>query len=144
MGSRPLISAGADVLILRDGPTGGEEEVLLLHRSDGDYWSLPGGALEPGESLEQAARRELYEETDLTVERLELVTMCSGPDFEHTYPNGDRIHNVTAVYLATGVRVEPWADGIEGLEVCYFLIKNLPTMSQAARRMLLTALDSKR
>lgn len=43
LGTRPLISVGADILVLRAGSAG--EEVLLLHRIDGDYWSLPGGSL---------------------------------------------------------------------------------------------------
>jgi 8-oxo-dGTP pyrophosphatase MutT (NUDIX family) len=51
---------GADVLVQC-----GEGEVLLQLRRDGRYWSMPGGALEPGESLEDAARRELQEETGL-------------------------------------------------------------------------------
>ncbi|CAN5664938.1 NUDIX hydrolase [soil metagenome] len=142
LGLRPLISVGADVLVLQDGLAG--EEVLLLHRRDGDYWSLPGGSMEPGESFVQTARRELFEETTLTAEKLKLLTICSGPGFEHTYPNGDRIHNVTATYLATGVRGEARADGVEGRDVCYFPTDDLPEIPPAAERMLIAALESMR
>lgn len=142
LGSRPLIAVGADVLVLRESHSG--EEVLLMRRLDGDYWSLPGGALEPGEPLEQAARRELFEETGLVADGLDLLTVCSGPGFEHTYPNGDRIHNGVAIYLATGVRGQPRADGMEGSEVRYFSTTHLPTMSNAARRMLGAALDARK
>ncbi|MGB3632989.1 MAG: NUDIX domain-containing protein [Rubrobacteraceae bacterium] len=83
-------------------------------------------AIEPGESFVQAARRELFEETTLTAEKLELLTICSGPGFEHTYPNGDRIHNVTAIYLATGVRGEARADGVEGRDVRYLPTEDEP------------------
>lgn len=111
---------------------------MLLHRRDGEYWSLPGGALEPGEFLEPA-RRELFEKTGLTVEELELLTVCSGLDrlgFEHTYPNGDRIHNATALYLATGVRGEPRTDGEEERDVCYpSSVDGLSAMPSAAKHM---------
>jgi 8-oxo-dGTP pyrophosphatase MutT (NUDIX family) len=59
----------AAVLIVRDG------RVLLVERQrDGhQYWVLPGGGVEPGETPAQAARRELLEETSLTATSLELV-----------------------------------------------------------------------
>ncbi len=43
-----------------DGP-----EVLLVHRPSHDDWSFPKGKLDPGETLEKAARREVEEETGL-------------------------------------------------------------------------------
>lgn len=38
-------------------------QVLLLHRNDGQGWAFPGGSIEPNETPEAAARRELFEET---------------------------------------------------------------------------------
>ncbi len=49
-------------LVLRDGA------VLIVHRAEYDDWTLPKGKLDPGESWEQAARREVEEETGLDCE----------------------------------------------------------------------------
>jgi 8-oxo-dGTP diphosphatase len=46
----------------------GTLEVLVVHRPRYDDWSLPKGKLEPGESFEEAARREIEEETGVRVE----------------------------------------------------------------------------
>jgi 8-oxo-dGTP pyrophosphatase MutT (NUDIX family) len=50
-------------VVWREGPAG--EEVLLVHRPKYDDWSLPKGKLEPGETDEEAAVREVAEETGL-------------------------------------------------------------------------------
>jgi 8-oxo-dGTP diphosphatase len=66
--TRPYIGVG--VIVLRAG------EVLLVRRARPPAvgaWSLPGGAQELGETLEEAARRELFEETALRVEDLHFV-----------------------------------------------------------------------
>ena len=50
-------------LILND-----EDQVLMVYNGDVDAWSMPGGAIEKGETIEQAAIREVYEETGLDIE----------------------------------------------------------------------------
>jgi len=45
-------------------------QVLLLFHSSGNYWGFPKGHIEPGESKMQAAKRELFEETSLSLSRL--------------------------------------------------------------------------
>ena len=89
---------GAAVLIVD-----AENRLLLMKRSDSGCWGPPGGAVEPGEAVETAARREVREETGLELGELELFGVFSGPELYYKYPNGDEVHNITIVYL-TGER----------------------------------------
>ncbi len=88
-----MILVGAAVLVID-----ARERLLLGQRSDNRAWGIPGGALEPGETLEEAARRETLEETGLAPGELRLWRVFSGPEFFYVYPNGDQVHNVSAVF----------------------------------------------
>lgn len=59
--SEPVRAAGG--LVVREGPNGGE--ILVVHRPAYDDWSFPKGKLEPDENEEEAAVREVEEETGL-------------------------------------------------------------------------------
>ena len=89
-GHRPLIQVGAAVLV-----EDGEGRLLLQKRTDDHLWSFSAaGSMEPGESAEETARRELLEETGLTAYSLELLGVYSGKEEHHIYPNGDEVYNV--------------------------------------------------
>jgi ADP-ribose pyrophosphatase YjhB (NUDIX family) len=121
VGSRPLIMVGAGALILN--PAG---ELLLLRRTDNQSWSIPGGSLEPGETLLGCARRETREETGLELGELELFEVFSGPEHYYRYPNGDEVYNVSAVYLARQVHGRLHVDGEEHSQVRFFALDALP------------------
>ncbi|WP_270181319.1 NUDIX hydrolase [Alkalihalobacillus sp. CinArs1] len=120
VGHRPLILPGSVVIILND-----KDELLLQHRTDGG-WGLPGGIMELGESLEETARREVKEETGLTVGSLQLVDVFSGSDYYLKVSNGDELYSVTAVYVTRDVKGTITMDESESLDMRYFSVENLP------------------
>lgn len=92
----PLLAA--DIIIeLTDRP--GRPVVLIERRYPPHGWAIPGGFVDVGETLEQAARREALEETNLHVTLVALLGCYSDPRRDA------RGHTVSAVYIAT-------ADGI--------------------------------
>jgi 8-oxo-dGTP diphosphatase len=76
-----------------DGPPG----IVLIERKNPPYgWALPGGFVEYGESLEDAAIREAREETSFQIELLSQLHTYSDPDRD---PRG---HTISTVYVARG------------------------------------------
>jgi 8-oxo-dGTP pyrophosphatase MutT (NUDIX family) len=59
--------------------------ILLIRRSDNGHWEMPGGALDPGESPAEAARREAAEEAGVLVTPTELITVLD-TRLEHSSP----------------------------------------------------------
>jgi 8-oxo-dGTP pyrophosphatase MutT (NUDIX family) len=93
VGNIPLILAGSAVLVFDK-----QERLLVQKRTDNEMWGLPGGFTERGESLEETAIREVYEETGLKINNLSFFKVFSGKSFFYEYPNGDQVYFITAVY----------------------------------------------
>ena len=101
IGHRPILMVGAAILLLD-----GNNRLLMMKRSDNGCWGMPGGSTEPGEVVEEAAKRETVEEVNLQVGETSLFGVFSGPELYYKYPNGDEVYNVTIVYLSREWRGE--------------------------------------
>lgn len=111
---------GASVIIYKD------EQVLLQQRTDNKCWGYHGGAVEMGEKVEAAAKRELYEETGLTARSITLYGVFSGPEQYHVYPDGNEAYIIDIVYLCNDFEGELIKQENEVLELAWFDMDNLP------------------
>ena len=74
--------------------------ILLVQHLEG-RWQIPGGAVDPGERPEEAAKREVREEASVEVELGAVLGVFGGPEYRITYANGDEAGWVVAVYAAS-------------------------------------------
>src|SRR5207247_8579181 len=108
MVSRPGVSA---IILTTEG-------LLLQRRADNHLWGLPGGAVEPGESVRAAVVREVREETGLEVVPGRLIGVYSAPENYQivNYPDGNVIHYVSISFECRIVGGELTSGG-EALEI---------------------------
>lgn len=121
VGSRPLIMAGANVILLNKNG-----QLLLQLRKDNQCWGLAGGSMELGETLEEVARRELFEETGLIAKHLTMFNVFSGKEFYYKYPHGDEVYNVITTYICTEYEGDLKLDQDEVAELRFFSLDQLP------------------
>lgn len=130
IGHNPLISAGATVAVIKD------KQILLNLRSDTKTQGIPGGSLEVGETLEETAKRELKEETNLDCDNFTLLNVFSGNDFYFKYPNGDELYSVIALYLADGFKGGLKITDDESIDLSFFSKSELPNLENRAKLII--------
>jgi 8-oxo-dGTP diphosphatase len=104
----PLLAADA-IIELVDRP--GRPIVLIERRYPPPGWAIPGGFVDVGETLEQAAIREAREETGLEVRLIALLGIYSDPKRDA------RGHTVTAVYVAEASGTPQAADDAKTIRI---------------------------
>lgn len=74
-------------------------DILLIRRTDNNNWALPGGAIDLGESLTQAAIRETREETGITCEITGLVGIYTDPTHLIHYTSNNEVRQEFSIVL---------------------------------------------
>jgi 8-oxo-dGTP diphosphatase len=111
----PLLAADA-IIELTDYPG---RPIVLIERANPPYgWAIPGGFVDVGEIVEQAAVREAKEEVSLDVRLIALLGIYSDPSRD------DRGHTVTAVYVAEAAGTPKAADDAKNYQI--FSLDALP------------------
>lgn len=121
VGHMPLVLPHAVVILFNE-----KHEVLLEERSDDGYFDFPGGGIDLKESGEEAAKRELEEETGLIADKLVLFNVYTGEITKYVYFNGDVIYGVDLVYLCDKYHGElkPQLEEVKRLR--FYSLDNLP------------------
>lgn len=119
-----LLLIPAVAAVVRD-----DEGRVLIQRSQHGVWSLPAGAIEPGESPAQAVAREVYEETGLNVRAERVLGVFGGPKYRWTYPNGDRVEGLVTVFECVRVSGELIESNDETAFLRWFTLAELPELA---------------
>jgi ADP-ribose pyrophosphatase YjhB (NUDIX family) len=106
--------------------------VLLTKRTDNGQWCLPGGAVDPGESVSEACEREVLEETGLRVRVKRLVGVYSHPDQLVVYPDGNKAH-IVALHFEVELTGGTLGLSSETTEAGYFTQEQVETMDLIGR-----------
>ena len=133
---RPSVTVDVVVIALLEG----SHKVLLVERRKPPFqgcWALPGGFVEPDETLEAAARRELHEETGAQPARLEQLHTFGDPGRD---PRG---WTISVAYLAVvdgdEVQAGNLQAGSDAETVCWFDLHDLPPLAFDHREIVACA-----
>jgi ADP-ribose pyrophosphatase YjhB (NUDIX family) len=98
--------------------------ILMIRRTDNDLYSIPGGQVEPGETLTQAAVREVKEETNVDIEIIDLIGLYSNPNHVIAYDDGEVRQEFSICFRAVARGGKPHASN-ESSEVLWAAYEEL-------------------
>ncbi len=94
-GTPVVVQTGASIIV-----EDSEGRILMQQRQDDGTWSYPGGRIEIDETVEEAARREVFEECGLQIHEMSLLGVFSGEELKHVYPDGNEVCGIDIVYVS--------------------------------------------
>jgi len=136
-GHMPLVLPHAVVIIINN-----QNEILLEERADDGFFDFPGGGIDLKETAEEAAARELKEETGLIANRLELFKVYSGEITHYVYFNGDEIYGVDCVYICRDYsgELKPQLSEVKRLFFCS--LDKMPEKMSPRNKQIIKDLES--
>ena len=140
IGPELLITPAASGVVFDD-----QGHILLQKRADNQRWAPPAGGIDPHEAPADAVVREVWEETGVLVEPVQVVGIYGGPEFHMTYPHGDQCAVFSFVFKCRALSGQPRPDGIESLAAQYFAPEDIPhhLLPQRWQRRLANALTER-
>src|SRR5258707_10023496 len=105
------IVPSANVIVVNN-----QGEILLICRTDNGNWAVPGGGLDPGESITHTAVRETLEETGITCEITGLVGIYTNPRHVIRYTSNNEVRQEFSIVFTarpTGGQLRPSSESAE-------------------------------
>lgn len=120
-GTPVVVQTGASIIV-----ADAARRILMQQRQDDGTWSYSGGRVEIDETVEDAARREVYEECGLIVGNMDLLGVFSGPELNHVYPNGNEVCGIDIVYVSRDYTGSLSAQDGEARQMGFYPVDALP------------------
>ncbi|MEG0915931.1 MAG: NUDIX hydrolase [Myroides sp.] len=124
MNYTPKIFVTVDVVLFRK--MNSSHEILLIQRLNDpfkDYWALPGGFVDENEELETAAKRELFEETDIQLFQVKQIKAYGNPNRD------PRHHTISVAFMGEIDSLAEAKAKDDAKAVKWFSIEELPALA---------------
>ena len=120
LGHEPILIPHAVAIVFNE-----QNDVLIEVRQDDGFLDFPGGAIDIAEEVEDALKRELFEETGLIADEIELFKIYSGELTRYKYMNGDVIYGVDIFYIVKKYRGQLKAQENEVKELRFMKLEDI-------------------
>jgi ADP-ribose pyrophosphatase YjhB (NUDIX family) len=121
--SATTVVPSANVIVVND-----DGEILLIRRSDNGNWAIPGGAMDLGESLPDAAVRETAEEAGIDIEVIGLVGIYTDPRHVILYTSNNEVRQEFSVVFVGRPIGGTLTTSDESTEVRWVHAKEIPSL----------------